>query len=272
MSTKDLLREDIGFFDLTTEALGIADLRGEITFEPKQEMILCGLRFVKETLKELNLESSFLRQDGERVKKGEVFLRCHGRAGDLHALWKVAQNIFEYSSGIATYTSDLLGLVEHKISVLTTRKNLPNAKEFMQRSVFCGGGAPHRLGTYDSVLIFSQHLEFLHSSSTLESSFRSLKKRLIEKKIAVEVESFAEASYFADLGADILQCEKMSIDELRECVLLKQKHPSLVVVATGGINHTNIKEYALTGIDAVVTSSPYHAKPLDVKVRMRRVV
>lgn len=268
----DLLKEDIGYFDLTTKALGITDKMGVMSYAPKQDMLLCGCEYVKNILKQLELEFEFFYNDGTKVKANSKILICKGSADKLHKAWKITQNIFEYMSAIATYTNTLLEAIEHKIPVLTTRKNMPGAKELMQQAVFCGGGAPHRLGTYDSILIFEQHLEFLQDRDELEIAFANLKKRFIEKKISIEVDNFESASYFASLGCDILQCEKMSYDELKMCTNLKQTYKNLVVVATGGINHTNIKEYASCGVDAIVTSSPYHAKPLDVKVVIKELV
>jgi molybdenum transport protein len=71
------------------------------------------------------------------------------------------------------------------------------------------------------------------------------------------------------LGGDILQCEKMDYETLKNCVMLKKEFSNLLVSATGGINKDNIAEFAKCGVDFIVTSSPYHAKPLDIKVKIK---
>ena len=270
----DLLFEDIGYFDLTTQSLGIGNKKGVMSFAPKEQIILCGVDEVKEILQKLGIEYIFLKNNGDTVMAKECVLECKADASALHKAWKISQNTFEHMSGIATYTNKLLNLsreINPNISILTTRKNFPGAKKLMLKAVMCGGGAPHRLGTYDSILIFKQHLEFLKDIKELEDSFLKLKHKFIEKKIAVEVDDYEEARYFATLGADILQCEKMDFEVLKKCVALKDEFSNLVVVATGGINEKNVCDFAKCGVDAIVTSSPYHAKPLDIKVTMREL-
>lgn len=268
----DLLFEDAGYFDLTTYGLGIGDKKGVMSFAPKHDIVLCGADEVREILDKLNIKYAFFKQNGDTLKAKEHILECKADAAKLHRAWKISQNIFEYMSGIATYTNALVKSVKEvnpSIGISTTRKNFPGAKELMLKAVICGGGAPHRLGLYDSVLVFEQHLAFFNDKAELEKNFKKLKCDLIERKITVEVESFKQAEYFASLGADILQCEKMDFDTLNRCVGLKQKYPSLLVSATGGINENNIADFAKCGVDLIVTSSPYHAKPADIKVTIK---
>ncbi len=268
----DLLLEDSGYFDVTTFGLGIGEVLGSMSFAPKEEIILSGCDEVESIIKACGLKYEFFKKNGDRVAPKERILECNGDAKSLHKAWKISQNSFEYMSGIATYTNKMTQIaqtINPNIIIATTRKNFPNAKELMLKAVIDGGGVIHRVGLFDSVLVFKEHLEFFANKSKLELGFKNLKSKFIEKKIAVEVDSFEKANYFASLGADILQCEKMIFEELRECVSLQKSYPNLIVSATGGITIENIELYAQTGVDFVVTSSPYHAKPMDIKVEMR---
>ena len=268
-----LFFEDNGYFDLTTFGLEIGNKQGDISFTPKQNIVLSGCNAVEEIMQLCGLKYIFLKHDGEEVEANMPILECSGDAKSLHKAWKISQNIFEYMSAIATYTNSMLKLakeVNPQITLTTTRKNFPGAKELMLKAVMDGGGVPHRLGLFDSILIFEQHLAFFDTHSELEKNFRNLKRKFIEKKITVEVENIKSARYFASLGADILQCEKMDFQTLKECVKLKEEFANIVISATGGINLQNVREYAKTGVDLIVTSSPYHAKPLDIKVQMRK--
>ncbi len=268
----DLLFEDGGYFDLTTSGLEIGGKEGFMSFAPKSEIILSGCDEVENIIKKCDLKYRFLKKNGDTVAKDEAILECSGNAKSLHHVWKISQNIFEYMSGIATCTDKMLQLakaINPDIAITTTRKNFPGSKELMLKAVMDGGGTPHRLGLYDSILIFEQHLAFLSDKQELDRSFKTIKKKFIEKKITVEVKNLEDAGYFASLGADILQCEKMDFEMLKECVALKKKFKNITVSATGGINVKNISEFAKTGVDLIVTSSPYHAKPLDIKVQMR---
>ncbi len=271
MNIKNLIQEDTGLFDLTTIGLEIGDKKGSMSFVAKDNCIISGIKYVTQILEYLGLEHNIYVKDGQSVRARELLISCVGSASSLHKAWKISQNLLEYLSGISTYTYNMTQKakkINPKLEVATTRKNFPNTKELMTYAVVCGGGSIHRLGLYDSVLVFGNHLEFLKTMEELETNFRALKHKFLEKKIAVEVDDINQAKFFASLGADILQCEKMSFDELKECVELQKLYPNLLVSATGGINLDNIEEYAKTGVDFIVTSSPYHAKPADIKVKM----
>lgn len=270
----DLLFEDSGYFDLTTFGLGIGNEEGFMSFAPKSEIILSGCDEVEGIIKKCDFKYRFFKKNGDTVAPNETILECSGDAKSLHSAWKISQNIFEYMSAIATYTDEMLRLaktINPNIALTTTRKNFPGAKELMLKAVMDGGGAPHRLGLYDSILIFEQHLVFLNNKQELEENFKALKRKFIEKKITVEVDNLEDAHYFASLGADILQCEKVDFETLRECVALKEEFTNIAISATGGINLENVSQFAKTGVDLIVTSSPYHAKPLDIKVQMRKL-
>ena len=94
-------------------------------------------------------------------------------------------------------------------------------------------------------------------------------KKPIPKKIVIEAADIAEALKFARLGADILQLEKFPLSKLADAVrILRTDYPHITLIATGGISVKNIAEYAATGVDMIVTSSPYSAQPADIKVRI----
>jgi molybdenum transport protein len=270
----NLLYEDTQGLDLTSLGLEIANKQGVMIFKSKFDITLSGINEVLKLQKELEIEYKVYKHDGEQVKAGELILESFADAATLHKAWKISQNILEYMSGVATYTNNLLKSareVNPEISIATTRKNFPGSKKLMLDAVLCGGGVPHRLGTYDSILVFEQHRDFFSDTQEFELHFKKLKNRFPEKRVAVEVDSYEEALYFAKLGADVLQCEKMEFEELKKCVSIKDEFSHILVMATGGINDTNIKEYAQCGVNAVVTSSPYHAKPKDIKVTMQMV-
>ncbi len=270
----DYVKEDLGLIDLTTYGLEIGHKKGIISFEARYDMILSGLGEVEKILQNQNLNYELFAKNSQQLKAGQIILKATGYAKELHSIWKVCQNILEYSSGIASYTHDLVQRArkhnEH-INIATTRKNMPSAKKLMVKAVVDGGGVIHRLGLYDSILIFAQHLEFMDSKEETEEKILKLKRKFDEKKIAIEVDGYDGALYFAKLGVDILQCEKMSIDELKRCVELKKSYPGLRISATGGITEKNVEDFAKSGVDFLVTSSPYHAKPKDVKVRMKKL-
>lgn len=269
-----MIREDVGLIDMTTVGLAIGSCRAKISFSTKEPIVLCGVEFVDEMCRKLGLETKCFKACGDRLESGDVILEAYGRADAAHKAWKVSQNILEFLSGIASKTDRMLTLarsINPKIELLTTRKIFPRTKELALKAVYAGGGAHHRLGLYDSVLVFAQHRAFFETKEAFEVQFQKMQQKYLEKKIVVEVSSLEEAHYFARLGTDILQCEKMSFEELGQCVELKKEFPSVLFSATGGIGEQNIVAYAKTGVDFIVTSSPYHAKPSDIRVTIEPV-
>ena len=266
-----LIFEDTGDFDLTTIGIGIGHKIGQMSFRAKHDMVLSGAKEVEKILNDLGVKYVFHHQDATFVLKNNLILEVFSNAQNLHKIWKISQNIFEYMSAIATYTNTMVKnarLANPNIIIATTRKNFPGAKKLMLQAVLDGGGSIHRLGLYDSILVFKQHLEFLKEEE-ISSSFKNLKSKFIEKKIIVEIDNFADGIKFCELGADVLQCEKMNPEDLEACVGLKKRFPPLLVSATGGIDIDNAYEFAKSGVDFLVTSAPYHAKPADIKVEMK---
>lgn len=268
-----LLAEDVPYGDLTTASLGITDRRARITFSTRDRPLvascteeavrLCGL---------YGLEIDGFVKSGTLVPPKSLFLEAHGEAGNIHRVWKSIQNLLDYASGIATYTREAVLLartVNPDIVVATTRKTAPFTKKIAIKAVESGGGVAHRLGLSESILVFDYHRVFFASDEAFTEALQKMKKCNPEKKIVIETESLDEALKFATMGADILQLEKMPLTKLADAVrTVRAAYPHIILIATGGISAKNIAEYASTGVDMIVTSSPYNAQPADIKVRI----
>ncbi|MGA9047112.1 ModD protein [Sulfuricurvum sp.] len=268
-----LLSEDVPYGDLTTASLGISDQRARITFSTRERPLvvscteeavrLCGL---------YGLEIDGFVKSGTLVPPKSIFLEAHGEAGNIHRIWKSVQNLLDYASGISTYTREAVLLarsINPDIVVATTRKTTPFTKKIAIKAVESGGGVAHRLGLSESILIFDYHRVFFPAEEAFSDALRKTKKANPEKKIVIEAGDIAEALTFARLGADILQLEKFPLSKLADAVrILRADYPHITLIATGGISAKNIAEYASTGVDMIVTSSPYNAQPADIKVRI----
>ena len=205
-----------------------------------------------------------------KVRGGAVLaFMLLGRADRIHAVYKVAQNVMEYASGIATRTRAMVEAAQAAnpdCRVVTTRKHFPGTKRLSLLAVEAGGGLVHRTGLSESILIFDQHRVF---SPDFAERLKTLRRLDPERKVAVEVADVEEGVRAADLGADILQCDKMSPEDVGSLVArAKASHSGLIVSAAGGVNAGNAADYARTGADFLVTSWPYFGRPHDVKMRM----
>lgn len=266
-----LLSEDVPYGDLTSASLGISDQRARITFATRERPLvvscteeavrLCGL---------YGLEIDGFVKSGSLVPPKSVFLEARGEAAQCHRIWKSVQNLLDYAGGIATYTREAVLLartINPDIVVATTRKTTPFTKKIAIKAVESGGGVAHRLGLSESILIFDYHRVFFPAEEAFAEALNKAKKANPEKKIVIEATNIAEALKFARMGADILQLEKFPLTKLADAVrILRADYPRLTLIATGGVNVKNIAEYAATGVDMIVTSSPYSAQPADIKV------
>jgi molybdenum transport protein len=269
-----LLKEDVPYFDLTTWILGIGDCQGDICFFGREAMTLCGTEEAARICKKLGLDVVKVLPSGTQTAPEEMFFEVQGNAASLHTVWKVLQNIFEYSSGIATRTKRLVERATKanpKITIVTTRKNFPGTKELAIKAVLAGGGIPHRLGLSETVLIFKQHRNFFRDLDDFLKVIPDLKARACEKKIIAEADTIEEALRFCEAGIDGVQFDKMATSELKGYVTaLRAINPSLLILAAGGIQENNIEEYAGTGVDAIVTTAVYFGKPADIGCRIEK--
>lgn len=271
-----LLSEDVPYGDLTTASLGITDQRARITFSTRDRPLvascteeairLCGL---------YGLEIDGFVKSGTLIPPKSVFLEAHGEAGNVHRIWKSVQNLLDYAGGIATYTREAVLLarsINPDIVVATTRKTTPFTKKIAIKAVESGGGVAHRLGLSESILVFDYHRIFFPNDEMFAKALNKAKKANPEKKIIIEAGDIAEALKFASQGADILQLEKLPLTKLADAVrILRADYPNITLIATGGISTKNIAEYAASGVDMIVTSSPYNAQPADIKVRIEPI-
>ncbi len=268
-----ILAEDVPYGDLTTKSLGIDTQRARITFSTRERPLvvscveeavrLCGL---------YGLEIDGFVKSGTLIPPKSVFLEAHGEVGNIHRIWKSVQNLLDYASGIATYTREAVLLarsINPDIVVATTRKTTPFTKKIAIKAVESGGGVAHRLGLSESILVFEYHRVFFPADEAFAEALHQAKKANPEKKIVMEAENIDHALKFARMGADILQLEKFPLTKLSDAVqILRADYPHITLIATGGISTKNIAEYAATGVDMIVTSSPYNAQPADIKVRI----
>ena len=266
---ESLLQDDVHCGDATTHALAIGERPGRMIFRARAEMVLCGaeeaLRLGQ--LRGLQLAGP-LRGSGERLASGDGVLCLAGEAAALHAVWKTAQTLMEYLSGIASCTAGIVAAARQgnpEIGVACTRKNFPGTKAAAIKAVLCGGASPHRLSLSETLLVFAEHRAFLGDEAPA-ATVQRLRRQWPERAVVVEVGDESEALCWQQAGADILQLEKLAPEAVGR---IKRAIPATArtrVAAAGGINSANAEAYARAGADILVTSAPYFAPPRDVAV------
>jgi len=272
---ESFIEEDIPYGDLTTHLLGLGEKNGRITFVTREETTLCCTEEAVRVLQKCGASVVSYMASGTKLSAGIEFLAVEGPASSLHAGWKVALNLLEYASGIASRTKRIVEkckAVNSTLSVVTTRKSFPGTKKIAIKAITAGGALPHRLGLSESVLVFKQHTVFLGGLAAFLGSVSELKQRARETKIIVEADTVEEALLIARSGADIVQLDKIGSNELSGAVMaIRTANPNILISAAGGINEANAVEYAAAGIDIIVLSSVYFGKPSDIGVSIQPI-
>ena len=267
----ELIAEDVPYIDLTTEVLGIGATPARIEFFTREACVLCGTEEAARILERLGATVTNAKASGTKLEAGESFLEAEGSAASLHKAWKVCLNLFDHLSAVATKTNELVQAakaVNPACEVLTTRKSMPGVKDLLTKAVTAGGAFPHRLGLSETVLIFDNHTRLMGGFDAFLEALPSLRSRCIEKKMFVEAGA-DEARALARVGVDGIQFDKIAPEELGPLVQeIRGIDPRCTLIAAGGINAGNAAAYAATGVDGLVTTACFTAKPLDMSARI----
>ena len=271
---RSFLAEDIGYGDITTNALVDSKLRAEGRIVCKESALIAGVEEALLLLKLVSCEGKAEVHDGDRVKEGATVLSGRGPARSLLYVERTMLNLLSHMSGIATATADLVSIVRKeragKVKVACTRKTIPGLRYFEKKAVMLGGGDSHRLRLDDAVLIKDNHLAL--AGSIRESVRQARTVVSFTKKIEVEATTPDQAVEAAEAGADIVLLDNMTPREVRRSLSLLQAksiRKRVLVEASGGITRENIASYAKTGVDVVSVGAITHsARAIDMSMEV----
>ncbi|WP_444464130.1 ModD protein [Rhodobacter capsulatus] len=263
-----LIREDVPAGDLTTRSLGLASEAGELTMRARGAMTVACSEEAVRILQLLGAEAWIATASGRQVEGGEMLLFARGQVEALLAGWKVAQNLIEWASGLASSAAAIVAAaqaVNPAVTVACTRKSVPGTRALSLRAVTAGGATVHRTGLSDSVLLFAEHRVF-GGEDALAAQISRLRATCPERKVVVEVADVAEALAAARAGAEVLQLEKFPPEQVAAVVAGLDPDWRGHIAAAGGITAANAAAYAAAGAQVLVTSAPFTAPPRDVAV------
>ena len=272
---EDLLRrallEDLGGAgDLTTDAIVDDGIRARARFVARRAGRIAGLRIALDTLRLLDsaLEAEVVHGDGDDVEAGSVLARVEGVARALLTGERVALNLLGRLSGIATATRDLARTTApHRARIADTRKTTPGLRLLEKYAVRVGGGANHRFGLDDAILIKDNHVAIAGGVGPAIERARAAAGHTV--KIEVEVDSLDQLDRALSLGADLVLLDNFSIEEMREAV--RRAAGRAVLEASGGITAATAAATAATGVDLLSVGWLTHSAPaLDVALDFER--
>ncbi len=259
------LREDMGTGDITTQGTVDKNLIYESEVVARENMVVCGLEIFKLVFMRLADGVFFSLQshtDGDSASSGDVLLRIKGKATALLNGERVALNILQRLSGIATLTRvfvDRAGAVE----ILDTRKTTPGLRVFEKYAVRCGGGKNHRFGLFDAILIKDNHIKAAGGITSAVKRVRS--KNGSGKSIEVETTNLDEVEEALDSGVDVIMLDNMDLDATLEAVRVIEGKAKIEV--SGAVTLARLGPLAQTGIDCVSIGELTHS-PRAVDISM----
>jgi nicotinate-nucleotide pyrophosphorylase (carboxylating) len=263
---RNALAEDIHTGDITTQALQLEARTVSGILKSKEDMIVCGLGVAARVFSILDDETSFTPRcaDGDFVLSGTVIAEMSGNASSLLQGERVALNLMQRMSGVATLTARYVRAVAGtKARVVDTRKTTPGLRVLEKYAVRVGGGINHRTGLYDGVLIKENHIAAAGGISEAIRRARAYIPHTL--KIEIETESLPDVREALAAGADIIMLDNMDIKTMEEAVALIAGRAT--VEASGGVNLTTVRAIAETGVDIISVGALTHSAPsMDISM------
>jgi nicotinate-nucleotide pyrophosphorylase (carboxylating) len=258
---RDLLSEDIGTGDVTTDATVEGDPPARGSLIARSPAIVSGLPVTRRVFELLDPGVSWQEERcaGAQVEPATVLARLSGRAKEILTGERVALNLLQRMCGIATATRRFVDAVAGTgCRILDTRKTAPGLRSFDRQAVRDGGGTNHRDGLYDAVLIKDNHLRLAGGVRSAVSRARSLAPRGM--RIEVEVESEVELREALAAEADAVLIDNQTPETVRRwCRIAREANPAPWIEASGGIQLENVRSYAEAGPDAISIGALTHS-------------
>jgi nicotinate-nucleotide pyrophosphorylase (carboxylating) len=267
------LMEDLGRGDITTQSTVPRGVRGMGSFLAKEDLVICGLSVAQSVFLQLDpgcadIETTF--KDGDEVKAGTIFGTLTGFADVLLTGERLALNLMQRMSGVATlsrrYANEVKGTGAY---VVDTRKTTPGLRALEKYAVVVGGCKNHRHGLDDGVLIKDNHIELAGGVKEAVAAAKNRAGHL--HKIEVEISNWAELREAIHAGADIVMIDNQTPEEARKLVeMARTLNPNVLIEASGGMNLKTVRSFAESGVDLISVGRLTHsARALDISFKIK---
>lgn len=265
--------EDVGGGDATTLSTIPADAMGRQHLLVKEEGILAGVEIAKKVFEKFDptLKMTVYINDGAHVKPGDIAFVVEGKVQSLLQTERTMLNIMQRMSGIATmtnvYQSKLEGL---KAKVLDTRKTTPGMRILEKMAVKIGGGANHRIGLFDMILIKDNHVDFAGGiTNAVNRAKQWCKNNGKDLKIEVEVRNTAEIDEALAVGVDRIMLDNFTPQRTAEAVEhIRKSDEKVEIESSGGITLDTLRAYGEAGVDFISVGALTHSvKGLDMSFK-----
>lgn len=261
------LEEDVSSEDVTTCAVIGPDRQARADLLCKQDGIIAGLSVFERVFQILDPEAKveFRCEDGDTVSKGQLLAVVSGNAHAILTGERTALNYLQRMSGIATYTNQVVSLLEgSSIRLLDTRKTTPNMRIFEKYAVRVGGGYNHRYNLSDGVLLKDNHINA--AGGVAEAVKAAQEYAPFVRKIEVETETLEMVREAVEAGADIIMLDNMTLEDMKKAVEITAGKAK--TECSGNVTRENIENLKKIGVDYISCGALTHSAPiLDVSLK-----
>lgn len=260
------LQEDIGSGDITTLATVPAEAKTHAIIHAKEAGILAGVDVARRVFALLDAEVEFknMLEDGAELMPGSVIATLDGNARTILTGERLALNLLQHLSGVATRTHKLAAIAApYGARLVDTRKTTPGLRLLDKYAVKVGGGANHRLGLYDAMLIKDNHIKVAGGIKAALERARAYASHMT--KIEIEVEDLAGVEEALAGKADVIMLDNMAPAMMAEAIRIIDHRA--VVEASGGIDENTLEAAAKSGVDVISVGALTHSvKALDISL------
>lgn len=266
------LREDISNEDVSTNAVIREETPGEVELLAKQDGVIAGLEVFARvfTLLDERTEVTFLCKDGDAVRSGQLLGRVRGDIRVLLSGERVALNLLQRMSGIATCAREMAAALQGtNTRLLDTRKTTPGLRILEKYAVRVGGGYNHRFNLSDGVLLKDNHIA---AAGGVREAVRLAREYApFLQKVEVEVETLEMVDEAVAAGADVIMLDNMPAEDMREAV--RRIAGRAQTECSGNVTREKLQALADIGVDYISSGALTHSAPiLDISMKhLRRI-
>jgi nicotinate-nucleotide pyrophosphorylase (carboxylating) len=269
------LLEDVGSGDFSTLASIPPEARGQAVLKIKEDGIIAGINLAREIVLFLEPDATFnlFKTDGDKVQKGEVAFDVSARVHTILKAERLALNCMQRMSGIATLTRMYVDAIkDFKTKILDTRKTTPLFRRYEKEAVKIGGGVNHRMGLYDMIMLKDNHIDFCGGiEKAIIKTNVYLQSNRLNLGIEVETRNLEDVKKVLVTGnVQRIMLDNFTPAQVAEAVaLIAGRYET---EASGGINLSNVVDYARAGVDFISAGAIiHHAVSMDLSLKAQLI-
>lgn len=267
------IKEDIGSGDHSTLSCIPITQKGKAVLKIKEGGILAGIEVAKKIFNQLEPDSCFtaFKKDGDKIQPGEIAFEITALVHTILKGERLVLNCMQRMSGIATLTNSYTSLLKgYHTRLLDTRKTTPNFRLLEKEAVKIGGGINHRFGLYDMIMLKDNHIDYCGGIiKAIDKAYDYSSNLENPLKIEVETRNLEDVQLICDHAID--KVDRVMLDNFSPNLVaeaLALINGKIETEASGGINRSNIQEYAQTGVDYVSVGGLIHqAQSIDLSLK-----